>query len=62
MKTAEKEKMDFMLSGHTHGGQITFFGKILYAPIKWKEKYGYGEKEYAGNKMYITSGLGGTAF
>lgn len=61
MKKEEKELSDIVLSGHTHGGQVTFFGKIFHAPIKYKEKYGYGMKNYEGNKIYITSGVGGSA-
>lgn len=62
MTKEEKEKCDITLSGHVHGGQITFFGKIIHAPIKYKEKYGYGLKVYEENKIYITSGVGGSAF
>jgi len=55
----EKEKADMTLAGHTHAGQVTFFGKIIMSAIKDKKKYGYGMKEYNGQKIYITSGLGG---
>jgi len=54
-----KQKADITLAGHTHGGQVTFFGKIIMSAIKDKKKYGYGMKEYNGHKIYITSGLGG---
>ena len=59
MTEDEKEKADMTLAGHTHGGQVTFFGKIVVSAIKNKKKYGYGMKEYNGHKIYITSGLGG---
>jgi len=59
MTEDEKEKADMTLAGHTHGGQVTFFGKIIVSAIKDKKKYGYGMKEYDGHKIYITSGLGG---
>ena len=62
MTKDDKEKADITLSGHTHGGQITFFGYILHAEIKHKQKYGYGMKNYDGHKIYITSGVGGGAF
>ena len=61
MTDAEKEKADITLSGHTHGGQITFFGYILHAEVKHK-KYAYGMKESNGHKIYTTSGVGGGAF
>ena len=59
MTEDEKEKADMTLAGHTHGGQVTFFGKIIMSAIKDKKKYGYGMKEYNDHKIYITSGLGG---
>lgn len=62
----ESSKVDLMLSGHTHGGQVTLFG--LYAPImpaSWKphlpnsgQRYRYGWKEKNGIKLYVTSGIG----
>lgn len=60
------DKVDLMLSGHTHGGQVTIFG--LYAPIMpsaWKphlkntgQKYRYGWKELNGVQLYVTTGVG----
>lgn len=51
--------IDFSLSGHTHGGQITFFG--IFAPIlpsKYGQKYRYGLKQYGDLQSYISSGIG----
>ena len=58
--------VDLMLSGHTHGGQITFFG--LYGPImpstfhpeymQTGQKYRYGWKEKNGTQLYVTTGIG----
>ncbi len=52
------KKYDLGLSGHTHGGQITFFG--LWAPILpienkkfWKEIYSSENKD-----LLITNGIG----
>ena len=59
MSETEKEKTDVILAGHTHAGQVTFFGKIIMSAVKDKKKYGYGMKEYGGHKIYITSGVGG---
>ena len=59
MTEDEKQKADITLAGHTHGGQVRFFGKIIMSAIKDKKNYGYGMKEYNGHKIYITSGLGG---
>ena len=62
MTDKQKERADMTLAGHTHGGQITLFGLILWAEIKHPWKYGYGLKEYDGHKIYTTSGVGGGAF
>ena len=60
MTQEQRNLMDIGLAGHTHAGQITFFGQILIAPLKYKDKYGYGMKNYDGHKFYITSGVGGS--
>jgi predicted MPP superfamily phosphohydrolase len=55
----EKEdwKIDLVLSGHTHGGQIAFFG---YAPFKPRGsgKYLRGWYKESEPKMYISKGVG----
>jgi len=51
--------IDLTLSGHTHGGQITFFG--LWAPILpslYGQKYRYGLIDSGKMKSYISSGIG----
>ena len=53
--------VDFILSGHTHGGLIRLpFVGGLYAPIQgaFPEVY-YGEYKFENNLMVITSGLAG---
>lgn len=66
MELLNTDRVDLMLSGHTHGGQITFFG--LYAPImpstghpeymQTGQKYRYGWKEKNNTKLYVTTGIG----
>ena len=54
-----KNLIDLTLSGHTHGGQVTFFG--IWAPIlpsEYGEKYRYGLKNFEGMQAYISSGIG----
>ncbi len=51
---------DLVLSGHTHGGQITFFG--IYAPVvhsRHGQRYRTGMKRNSsGTPIIITNGLG----
>jgi len=52
-------KPKLILAGHTHGGQVTFFGKPFFTP------YGSGEyiKGWYNNqisKMYVSKGVGTT--
>ena len=50
--------IDLMLSGHTHGGQVTLFG--LFAPILplSNRKYWKGTYHSHFNKLIITNGIG----
>lgn len=53
------DRVDLMLSGHTHGGQITLFG--LWAPIvpsKFGDKYISGFYETPMTKLLVSNGLG----
>jgi predicted MPP superfamily phosphohydrolase len=71
VKEIKSDLVDLTLSGHTHGGQVTFFG--LWAPIlptenglwasislsKESQKYRYGLVHSSPNmQSYITSGIG----
>ncbi len=54
-------KIDLMLSGHTHGGQVTLFG--LYAPFlptKYGQKYRQGLIETENTKVLVSKGIGCT--
>lgn len=55
----EKSKADIMLSGHTHGGQITFFG--LFAPTvhsKYGNKYRTGVIKDNSSTLVVSNGIG----
>lgn len=66
MELLDTDLVDLVLSGHTHGGQVTFFG--LYAPImpstghpeymQTGQRYRYGWKEKNNTKLYVTTGIG----
>jgi len=52
-------KVDFVLSGHTHGGQVTLFG--LWAPFIpsiYGQKYRTGIIETGFTKVLVTKGVG----
>lgn len=47
------------LAGHTHGGQIVFWGmEPLLVPSVYGKKYAYGLKQKNGKTMYVSKGLG----
>ncbi len=52
-----KAKIKLILSGHTHGGQITFFGKVLYTP-GGSGRYVKGWYQSKESKMYVSKGIG----
>ena len=50
-----------ILSGHTHGGQITFFGKPFFTPFG-SGNYVKGWYRNKTSKMYVSKGVGTTVF
>lgn len=53
------DKVDLVLSGHTHGGQVTFFG--LWAPVhpsSYGQKYISGLIETPRAKILVSRGIG----
>ncbi|GAB4317111.1 MAG: hypothetical protein Kow0019_18060 [Methanobacteriaceae archaeon] len=54
-----QKMVDLVLTGHTHGGQVTFFG--LWAPIPrsdYGQKYLTGVQKYKNTTLIISNGLG----
>lgn len=57
----DKSKVDLVFSGHTHGGQVTFFG--LWAPTTHSDygnKYRTGVIEEKNSTLIVSNGLGTT--
>jgi len=54
LEEAEKNKIDFQISGHTHNGQ--FFPGNLF--VKWMYELGYGYLKKGSTHYYVSSGLG----
>lgn len=54
----QEDRVDLMLSGHTHGGQVTFLG--LWAPIMplRDKSYWRGRYDSEGNSLIISNGIG----
>ncbi|MBN2559000.1 MAG: metallophosphoesterase [Clostridia bacterium] len=55
----DADRPDLMLSGHTHGGQVTLFG--LWAPFipsEFGNRFRYGEITYNDITLIVTSGVG----
>ena len=50
-------KADFILSGHTHGGQINLFGYVPFLP-KGSGKYLKGWYDEKSPGMYVSKGIG----
>ena len=54
-----KERIDLVLSGHTHGGQVVLpFIGMPFLPLKSGQKYRAGLVKEAGHQTYITRGVG----
>ncbi len=55
----KNDRIDLMLSGHTHGGQVTIFGLYApYIPSTYKQKYRTGLKFVYNTHLIITNGIG----
>lgn len=57
----DKSKVDLVFSGHTHGGQVTFFG--IWAPSThsvYGNKYRTGVIEEGGSTLIVSNGIGTT--
>jgi uncharacterized protein len=58
--TLEKEKVDLVISGHTHGGEsrLPLIGPLSPLPTELPDSYDQGLHTYNDIPMYITSGIG----
>jgi uncharacterized protein len=53
------DKIDLVISGHTHGGQVTFFG--LWAPLvpsRYGQKFRTGLMNAPSTKIIVSNGVG----
>ena len=59
VETISIDKIDLVFGGHTHGGQVTFFG--LWAPLipsRYGQKYRSGLIELGDMKLIVSNGIG----
>jgi predicted MPP superfamily phosphohydrolase len=54
---ADEVPIDFILAGHTHGGQVNLFGFVPFKP-QGSGRYLKGWYQDGTRKMYVSKGLG----
>jgi uncharacterized protein len=52
------ERVALTVCGHTHGGQVRFFGYAPYVPSKFGNRYAYGHIVEGGRNLIVSGGLG----
>lgn len=56
----ERALIDLMISGHTHGGQMTIFGYAHYIPSKYGQQFRSGRIEMEPTTLIVSNGVGET--
>jgi predicted MPP superfamily phosphohydrolase len=55
----DTSKLDLVLCGHTHGGQVSLFGKWApWIPSQYGQKYAHGLKRKGDTQIIISKGIG----
>lgn len=57
-----KGGFDLAMAGHTHGGQITGFGKFAYAPTEYGKRYLNDWRIEKGVPILVSNGIGCNGF
>lgn len=58
LDVVENQKIDLILSGHTHGGQVGFNGRSLFEGMIEKEPYMWGKYKKDNTQLYTSAGMG----
>ncbi len=53
-----RKMFDLALCGHTHGGQIAFFGRSLHSSSKFGDRYRTGWMQENGHDIMVSNGVG----
>lgn len=56
----DSDKIDLVLSGHLHGGQVGFFGWYPAIPSKYGNRYRTGEISDGSKTLIVSNGVGET--
>jgi len=49
---------DLVLTGHTHGGQVTLFGRTLHSSSRYGDRYRSGWLKEEGKRIFVSNGVG----
>ncbi|WP_248311552.1 metallophosphoesterase [Bosea sp. ASV33] len=52
------DRIALTLSGHTHGGQLRFFGYSPFVPSRYGNRFAYGQVREKGRDLIVSGGLG----
>lgn len=60
LRQASDKNIDLVLSGHTHGGQVSLgtFGQTILAPASFASPYVWGKYRLNNTHMYVNRGIG----
>lgn len=60
LEQAAEHQIDLVLSGHTHGGQVSLgrFSNVVLAPASFASKYVWGKYRTKDTHMYVSRGIG----
>jgi predicted MPP superfamily phosphohydrolase len=58
LDVVENQKINLILSGHTHGGQVGFNGRSLFEGMIEKEPYLWGKYKKGNTQLYTSAGMG----
>lgn len=55
-------RFDLALCGHTHGGQVVFFGHTLFSSSRYRDRFLRGWMKDMGHDIFVSNGVGCSLF